>query len=263
MKRILLAASCLALTSTASIAADLPLATKAPVMAVPVFTWTGCYVGGHVGGGMMTSNTEPISNHAVSSGNGTGALAGGQIGCNYQDGNWVFGLEGEGFWSGIKLTDNASDIVNPVIFTPSPGFTNGVLKNTDDFTIAARVGIAFDRTYIYGKGGWAWGRMKFDSTFTDFNTAGSILLTGSDSFSGTLDGPMFGVGIEHALTRNWTVKFEYDFIAYGNKEVSITECRFAACAVTGTESFSTTKQIFKVGANYLFDIGGASLIAKY
>lgn len=261
MKKLLLATSCLALTSTASIAADLPMSmpAKAPVMAAPVFSWTGCYVGAHVGGGTMTSNFE--SNGT----NGKGALAGGQGGCNYQDGNWVFGLEGEGYWSGIRINGANSNIPNNIVFPGGGGGSNTTtLKNDDDFTIAARVGIAFDRTLIYGKGGWAWGATKYDASFVSLNTAGVVTNRGSTSASGTLDGPMFGAGIEHALTRNWTVKFEYDFIAYGNKELAFTQCNFAGtCGAVGTSSISTTKQIFKVGANYLFDFGGPPLVAKY
>ena len=45
MKKLLLATTCLALSSVAVMAADLPLQTKAPLMAAPVFSWTGCYVG--------------------------------------------------------------------------------------------------------------------------------------------------------------------------------------------------------------------------
>jgi outer membrane immunogenic protein len=253
MKKLLLAISGLALMSTASMAADLPMATKAPMMAAPLFSWTGCYVGGHVGGGTLRTNEFNDST------NGTGGLAGGQIGCNYQDGNWVFGLEGEGFWSGIRANDNSSNITNPV-FNNGPRTDRETVKNTDDFTIAARFGMAFDRTLIYGKGGWAWGSFKDDS-FSVCCSVNSI----PETFSahGTLDGPMFGVGIEHALTRNWTVKFEYDFIAFGNKELTNSACVGTVCGVTGTSSFSMTKQIFKVGANYLFDIGGAPLVAKY
>ncbi|WP_156944429.1 outer membrane protein [Bradyrhizobium sp. Ec3.3] len=124
---------------------------------------------------------------------------------------------------------------------------------TDDFTIAARVGITFDRTLIYGKGGWAWGEFKQASTSICCST-GSLTTT-TTSAKGTLDGFLVGVGIEHALTRNWTVKAEYDYMGFGAKEVSFTECT-STCSVPGTTTLSATKQVFKVGANYLFDFGG-------
>ena len=41
------------------------------------------------------------------------------------------------------------------------------VKNTNDFTIAARAGITFDRTLIYGKAGWAWGNYKVNNSDTD------------------------------------------------------------------------------------------------
>lgn len=242
MKKLLLATTCLALSTTASMAADMGVPySKAPVMAAPVFSWTGCYVGAHVGGGTMTSQTESTSTGH----NGTGAVAGGQAGCNYQDGNWVFGVEGEGYWSDIKVHEG---------FVNSPtSFGNFNFKNTADYTIAGRAGITFDRTLIYGKGGWAWGNFKGDSTCCG--------LTSLPIFqNGTLDGLLVGVGIEHALTRNWTIKAEYNYIAYGNKSLAVT-C--ATCTTFTSTDASATKQIFKFGANYLFDFGGAPLVAKY
>ena len=254
MKKLLLAASCLTLTSAASMAADLPMVpTKSPVVAAPAFTWTGCYVGAHAGGGTLTANTEGVQN-------GRGAVAGGQAGCNYQDGSWVFGVEGEGYWSGISTT-NAFSVI-PNTFNPSTTETvRTTTSNRNDFTIAARAGITFDRTLIYGKGGWAWGAYRVFET--DICCTVGATTTGTFAQSGTLDGFLIGAGIEHALTRNWTVKFEYNFIAFGAKELATTTCLTGVCAVTGTSSISSNKQVFKVGANYLFDVGGTPLVAKY
>jgi outer membrane immunogenic protein len=257
MKKLLFATTCLALTSTASMAADMSVPyTKAPVMAAPLFTWTGCYVGGHVGGGTMTSNFEGGSTNDL---NGKGAVAGGQLGCNYQDGNFVFGLEGEGYWSNIKVSDTFTSKNNLGQTTFS---STSSLTNRDDFTIAARVGYAIDRTLIYAKGGWAWGSLR-QNNFGFCCSVGSPIDT--QTSSGNLDGFMVGVGIEHALTRNWTVKLEYDYIGFGNKEVPFTNCSGSTgiCTTSGTSSFSATKQIFLVGANYLFTGGGAPLVAKY
>ena len=51
MRKILAAAALIAVTSGSAWAADLgPRYTKAPAFA-PAFSWTGLYVGGHVGGG--------------------------------------------------------------------------------------------------------------------------------------------------------------------------------------------------------------------
>jgi outer membrane immunogenic protein len=87
MKKLLASASFIVLSSAGVLAADLPMNYKSPAPAiVPVFSWTGCYVGVHAGAGAMR---DSWTNQ-----NGTGGLAGGQLGCNYQDGNAVFGLGG-------------------------------------------------------------------------------------------------------------------------------------------------------------------------
>ena len=103
---------------------------------------------------------------------------------------------------------------------------------------------------------------SFKSSSIDF-CCGLVNVPQTNAMSGTLDGFLVGAGIEHALTRKWTVKFEYNFIAFGAKELSNFGCLGVVCAVTGTNSLSATKQIFKVGANYLFDFGGPPVVAKY
>ncbi len=257
MKKFLLATTCLALASTASMAADMGMPyTKAPMAAPTAFSWTGCYAGAHVGGGNLTTNginelTDTEQAHLAHRTRTARARSrGGQLGCNYQDGNWVFGLEGEGYWSGIKA-NVINNFTEGGVLPSSSGLT---VKNTNDFTIAARVGMAFDRTLVYGKGGWAWGNYNL----TGFDTCcGTSATTISETAKGTLNGFMVGAGIEHALTRNWTVKAEYDFIGFGTKSLSTSFCSSGELAPRNDESvpFSSNKQIVKVGFNYLFGPG--------
>jgi outer membrane immunogenic protein len=247
MKQLLLASTCLVLSSVTSMAADLPMQTKAPVYATPAFNWSGFYIGAQVGGGTMSTDVTQGTTNSV----GKGAIAGGQIGYNYQDGNWVFGIEGEGYWSNIKLNQNFSEANDLGVVT---GTFGNSIENRSDYTIAGRVGMAFDRTLIYGKGGWAWGAFR-SSSFNNDLTPPPF----SQSFygSGTLDGFLVGVGVEHALTRNWTVKFEYNYIGYGAKEQSFTSCSTSTpCHFAESQPVSASKQLFKFGLNYLFDISG-------
>ena len=253
MKKLLLSSTCLVIVSTAAMAADLRLPVKAPVAAAPAFSWTGCYVGAHVGGSQIHSFASTNFEGSGSTGdNGTGTIAGGQVGCNYQAGNWVFGVEGEGSWSNSQAT-------NSLFVTPVAPFDNVSLttKNTSDFSIAGRAGFAFDRTLIYGKGGWAWGSFDYNSTLNCCFVAPS-LTSGSFNASGFL----VGAGIEHALTRNWTIKFEYDYLGFGSKLLNVG-AGGGAVPVPVNVSVSPTTQIFKVGANYLFNFGGAPVVAKY
>lgn len=254
MKKLLLSSTCLVMVSTAAIAADLRLPVKAPVAAAPAFSWTGCYVGLHAGGARIhTFTTTNFEGAGSASDDGSGAVAGGQAGCNYQAGNWVFGVEGEGAWSNSKVTNS---MVLPGLNIVSLDSVSLTTTNTSDFSIAGRAGFTFDRTLIYGKGGWAWGSF-------DYNSRTICCFFGTTSFrSGNfnVDGFLVGAGIEHALTRNWTVKFEYNYIGFGSKVLNVGADRLGVPVDAGT---SPTKQVFKVGANYLFDFGGAPVVAKY
>ena len=82
---------------TAAHAADLParMAPPAPVMAaVPVFTWTGFYVGVNAGYGWNTNDDDVVINGATYEVDDEGGfVGGGQIGYNYQIGSFVVGLE--------------------------------------------------------------------------------------------------------------------------------------------------------------------------
>ena len=91
---------------SAGSAADMAL----PMKAAPVvpFTWTGCYVGVQAGIGAQTDGFastfvgRDLESFSGNGANGLGAIAGGQIGCNYQINQLVVGVEGDGVWSGIK-----------------------------------------------------------------------------------------------------------------------------------------------------------------
>ena len=103
MKKLLFASlALLALNAGgAALAADIPV--KAPVYRPPppVFSWTGCYIGVHVGAGWQVSSFTTESSATAAS--GIGAVGGAQAGCNLQWRQFVIGLEGE-FW-GSSLHD--------------------------------------------------------------------------------------------------------------------------------------------------------------
>ena len=112
MKRILLTAVSLGALGVISpaLAADLPYA-KAPELAPPVYDWTGVYVGVFGGGGFGNHNVNnangafnPFANFTANY-SSTGGIAGGEVGYNWQSGNYIIGVEGDLFWSGIKGND--------------------------------------------------------------------------------------------------------------------------------------------------------------
>src|SRR5882757_3130923 len=121
MKKFLLGSVALAaMIAGPAKAADMPLKAPPPVA---IYTWTGCYVGVHVGGKASRANVHYGNNTitALPIAAGTvatdpifmsGALGGGQIGCNYQfAGGWVIGIEGDGSW--VQSDGQGSEILFP------------------------------------------------------------------------------------------------------------------------------------------------------
>jgi outer membrane immunogenic protein len=158
----------------------------------------------------------------------------------------VLGIEGEGFWSGMKITRD--------VFNVNTLIASGSIKNKWDYDVAGRFGIALDRALVYGKAGWVFGGF-------DWN-ASNIVPLGSINGSATLDGLLIGLGLEYAFTNNWTAKFEYDYLGFIAKNVSFTTSCPTCAPATLTQNVSADKHIFKVGFNYLFN-GAALVVAKY
>ena len=217
-----------ALMSAAS-AADFP--RKAPLYvpaAAPVFTWTGFYIGVHGGGGWSHWDAGP---GAITGGtaDGDGWLLGVQAGYNYQMGNIVLGIEGELSFADVKITQ--------------PLFAGSItLKNDFYGLVTGRLGYAFDRFLVFGKGGVAFTRDKWD---------------GNDGIGGTVTGEFsrvgwtIGVGGEYALWDNISLKAEYNFLSFGERTERLT-AGGGLVIVGPPANVSETVHIVKVGANYRF-----------
>ncbi|MBN9451861.1 MAG: porin family protein [Bosea sp.] len=198
MKKYLLASvAALGLVAAgAASAADLPSRkgpVAAPVYMPPVFSWTGFYLGANAGYGWGNVNAGSVWNgRTVSIGNTDGFVGGGQIGYNYQMGQFVLGLEAD-----LQAAD---------LSTGTNAFGDRV--KTDYFgTVRARVGVAFDRFMPYVTGGWAYGNVK--------TTIGGF---GSTDKSHT-GGYALGGGLEYAVTNNIIAGVEYLYVDLGEKSV--------------------------------------------
>ena len=111
-----------------------------------------------------------------------------------------------------------------------------------------RSGLAFERAFIYGKLGAVWGKFDYASDQTFFGD--TFTQRGNATFTGVL----IGAGFEYALTDNWTAKFEYNYIDFGDKVVdfTFTECDPACTTGSFRRTVIEVKQIAKVGVNYKF-----------
>jgi outer membrane immunogenic protein len=227
---LLAAAGLLAIASVAS-AADMRPILKAPVLAPPAWSWTGGYIGFHAGAGWgtaqaaVTSVTAELDDNpgfnelAFDEGTGTisgfnvplaqvqenGFLFGGQAGYNLQSGMWVFGIEGD--ISGTNLKGTA-----PCLLVVSCTAQSDWIA-----TLAGRVGVTYDRTLFFLKGGAAWANVKYDANLN----LGSIVQFDSN-VTDTRFGWMIGTGVEYAITQNLSAKIEYDYLDFGSKNYSFS-----------------------------------------
>jgi outer membrane immunogenic protein len=214
-------------------AADLPArpmpAPMAPVAyAPPVYNWSGFYIGANAGGGFADSSWgDPVSG-GTNSFNKNGFIGGGQLGYNLQYNWFVIGLEGDFDWTGLK--GGATDSIGDQIGT----------KTEWTSTITGRVGAAFDRLLVYGKGGVAFAHDH--NTFTDF--AGVT----SASANTNRTGWTAGAGLEYAIAQNWTAKLEYDYLGFGKETLN-----FATPNIIYASNASLNVQEIKAGINYKFN----------
>ena len=147
------------------------------------YSWAGPYLGGNIGynWGSVTGNGAQPS----------GFSAGVQAGYNFQNGPWVFGIEGD-----LQVT-GADDMFAPWKFS-NPWFG----------TVRGRAGYTFRNVLLYTTAGLAFGELRGE-TFTSSESHGSV-------------GIAIGVGAEFGIAPNWSAKFEYLYVDLSSTAFAVT-----------------------------------------
>ena len=251
MKKFLLAATAITSISGSAFAADLavrpaPVYRPAPVV-LALYSWTGCYVGGNGGGIWAKSEWNDPLFGTFGNSTASGGLGGVQVGCNYQAGAWVFGVQGDYDWA--SATTDSTNVILTNTFGPT--FTD----HTEVKSIASvtgRVGYAWDRFLLYAKGGGAW--LRTDHTL---RVNGVDVATTSDNNS--RGGWTAGVGGEYAFT-NWLTGFvEWDYYKFDSDNPGGLVCTPSACGgvlFTNGVGVKETINVVKAGLNLKFGPGG-------
>ena len=246
MKMFLLATvSMVALTSVTR-AADMPAAMpikERMYSPVPVATWDGAYVG--VQGGVVRRDTlvkfDPTSVFVFARNSRdlsrTGGTVGALAGYNWQQGNFVYGLEGDWSWVGAKRTRVGLNVFDSSDLTWLA-------------TARGRAGLAFESTLFYVTGGAAFGHV---------NNSAAFLSDGTSRVSFTQDqtkaGWTLGAGVEHMFAPNWTARAELRYVDLGKTSV---ECVAGtqSCVSTGNQAeFLNSLWMGQVGLSYKFGGG--------
>jgi outer membrane immunogenic protein len=226
-------------TSAPVSAADMRAPVKAPVVAPApyVHNWTGFYIGGHIGGAWSDRCATFEFGVGEVCNDANGWLGGGQVGFNFQTGQFVFGVEFSGSFADIA-TDQATGTLPGGWWFQSEGKTLLLLTG--------RIGYAFDRALIYVTGGGAWARNS-----VDFFDGAFVTTVDFDRQGWTIGG-----GFEYAFTPNWSLAAQYNYVDLGSKSIYFPT----------VDLFANVEQevhIATLRLNYRFGGWGAPVAARY
>ena len=231
MKRFFLATGAFIALAAPATAADLAARpyTKAPEpIAAPLYTWTGFYIGGHIGGAFRDNN-----NNLFGTNDDARFLGGGQVGADYQfSGSWLVGIEAN--YSYIDRNNNA-----PLLF-PGGNFTHELRGLA---SVTGRVGYVWGPGLLYVKGGYA---------YADTRNTG----VGPFAFNNSRDGFTVGGGVEYMFAQNFSAKLEYQYYQFDNNQL------FTGAPLVGLGNFRDEEHTIKAGLNYRFNFA-SPLAARY
>jgi outer membrane immunogenic protein len=241
-----------ALAAAPAMAADMRMPVKAaPAPVITLYSWTGCYIGGHVGyawGKKRITDIDGVFPAAADLDHDVdGFIAGGQVGCNlWQNDRWVLGIEGQASWADID-----GSVSSPIVGAATANF-----RTEADVigSISARLGYAFGatgQTLVFIKGGAAFIHEQFVIDQT-------IAALTAQSDKDLRWGWMIGGGFEQALGSNWSFKAEYNYNHFGTRDVELCN----PVPVCSTFSIRQHIHLVKVGINYRFGAGGP-VVARY
>jgi opacity protein-like surface antigen len=234
MNKYLLSAVCMAACVGVGQAADLPM--KAPIYAPAGYSWSGFYLGAHVGAAANDLNASVFD--TLGAGLGLGGVPSG----------FVFGVEGG--WDAqiaqylVFGVYAEQDFAN--LSTTAAGALSGVpvtLQNATNYfgSAGARFGVLVTpQVLAYGKAGFGWGGAK-----PNFSA-----LTSVQAVSDTSVGWAAGGGLEWGFAPHWSLKAEYMHYQLGDVQLSLTLPGGGAPTFTNTTHYAIDKGV--VGLSYRF-----------
>jgi len=197
------------LLGSSAFAADLyePAPVYDPVVAAaPVFTWTGAYIGGHIGWAWASrdfslNNDEWGFEGANASLDSDGFIGGGQVGYWWQTNNVVWGFDLSGSWADLSASTGSPDFV-------SDTWSTGL----DWFVLAqARVGYAAGRWLPFIQGGYAGAQASASASFGGFSVEND----------GWANGWTVGTGVLYKATQQVSLGLEYNYVDLGSQSYSL------------------------------------------
>ena len=238
--------------SGSAFAADMGLPMKAPAPApIPYASWQGFYIGGLVGAARLNASCTEVANGSafgpcgsanpgpVSAVNSaTGLLAGVEVGYDWQQRYFVYGVAADWTWTNLKHTTRGGT-----------GSTITTFQSKVDWlaSFRGRMGLAVDDTLVYVTGGLALGELK--SSTTEVDSSGT---TGNYSSLSTVKvGWVAGVGAEHKFNQNWSVKGEFLYYDLGRTNTTSSGAPLCSSCTFSTD-YNHEVLVGRLGVAYHF-----------
>jgi outer membrane immunogenic protein len=240
MKSLATGAALALLSISGASAADLSYGAPSPNLYSPVsaINWTGPHLGINFGGGSgnvsgsysgtlfgFSVTGQPVEEFAT-----RGAIGGAQVGYDLQNGNWVFGVEGDIDATGISGSGEQ--------FNGGGTLVNASSKLNWLGTFRGRLGYAFDKWLLYVTGGVAVGSNTVTVVATGTNN-------GTARNTQTHVGWTLGLGGEYRLTQSWSIGAEYRYADLGTRTYSD-----ATNIPGGSANVHLTNNVFLAKINY-------------
>ena len=264
----------LVLLSTTAMAADLPSRRAPPVYAppppIPVFSWTGFYVGGQVGYQFGRSNGFAYSalTGAGLDAEGSsprGIVGGGHVGYLFSTQSIPVLSNITGAFSSLPLIGGVGGAggvfgiegdVDGASYRSAYAYGAGALSNYTrepiQGSVRGRLGFAVDRALFYATGGAAFGDLR--------NTYVNNINGTTGTFSNTRVGYTVGGGVEYGFTNNLSVRVEYRYTDYGSFTNNLINTTAGGVNVRHHE----TNNRVQAGFSYKFDtFTPAPVVARY
>ena len=235
-----------------------------PPPAPSLYNWTGWYAGVNVGVTSHHATTQDVNGWGAG-GLGPGSPPyvtpffastktnigfGGQVGYNWQFGNFVAGLETDVNYVGASTTFTPP---NTLLINCGP---TCAVSATNELTWLAtfrgRAGVAVNTVLLFATAGLALGGIE---NRWGYGNIGSPGLAGfSDSqfkVDGVRSGFIYGGGVEFAATRNWLVRIEAMHVDFGtSKSNSITGTPFLGLTGTFSTNFTNSATIGRAALSW-------------
>lgn len=170
----------------------------------PLFTWSGGYVG--IQGGGNWADADLSAGGLTASDDFNGFIAGGFAGWNVQNGDLVYGVEGD-----LNYNWNSNDY--------TLGGTTAEVGTDISGAVRARLGYAMNNALLYAAGGWTAAR-------------GYVDIDGGPDDSEMFNGWTIGAGADYAFTDTMFGRLEYRYNNYGDENIGLTNVDFDQHQVT-------------------------------